>query len=236
MTNLDVRTTVAIVGAGPTGLLLAGDLAQAGVDVTVLERRRTESNLTRAFGVHARTLEHLDARGLADEVVAEGARVARLSLFDSIRIDLSTLPSRFPYLLITPQYNVEQVLEKRAAAAGARIVRGAKVTALRQDADGVDLVVDGGTVRADYVVGADGVHSTVREALGLPFPGKSVLTSIMLADVRLADPPRRRARGQRRRRRVRVRRAVRRRMAPHLRLGPPPAAPRHRAGHARGHP
>ena len=71
----NLKTTVAIVGAGPTGLLLAGDLAQAGVDVTVLERRGTESNLTRAFGVHARTLEHLDARGLADEVVAGGRPV-----------------------------------------------------------------------------------------------------------------------------------------------------------------
>jgi 2-polyprenyl-6-methoxyphenol hydroxylase-like FAD-dependent oxidoreductase len=184
-----METTVAIVGAGPTGLLLAGDLAQAGVDVTVLERRDTESNLTRAFGVHARTLEHLDARGLADELLDRGARVERLSLFDSIKIDLSRMPTRFPFLLITPQYNVEQLLEKRATAAGARIVRGAEVTALRQDADGVELTTDGATVRADYVVGADGVRSAVREALGLPFPGKSVLTSIMLADVRLAEPP-----------------------------------------------
>jgi 2-polyprenyl-6-methoxyphenol hydroxylase-like FAD-dependent oxidoreductase len=159
------------------------------VDVTLLERRDTESNLTRAFGVHARTLEHLDARGLADELLGEGAQVARLSLFDHIRIDLSTLPTRFPFLLITPQYNVEQALEKRASAAGAHIVRGAEVTAVRQDPDGVELTVDGATVRAAYAVGADGVHSAVRNALGLPFPGKSVLTSIMLADVRLAHPP-----------------------------------------------
>jgi 2-polyprenyl-6-methoxyphenol hydroxylase-like FAD-dependent oxidoreductase len=183
------RTTVAVVGAGPTGLLLAGDLAHAGVDVTVLERRGTESNLTRAFGVHARTMEHLDARGLADEVVAGGAPVARLSLFDHLRINLSTLPTRFPFLLITPQYTVEKVLEKRATAAGARIVRDAEVTALRQDADGVDLTLGGTGVRADYAVGADGVNSTLRNALGLPFPGKSVLTSIMLADVRLTHAP-----------------------------------------------
>ncbi|GIF20934.1 2-polyprenyl-6-methoxyphenol hydroxylase-like FAD-dependent oxidoreductase [Actinoplanes tereljensis] len=180
------RTTVAVVGAGPTGLLLAGDLARAGVDVTVFERRGSESNLTRAFGVHARTLEHLDARGLADEIVAGGAPIDRLRLFDALRINLSTLPTRFPYLLITPQYNVERALEKRAEA---RIVRTAEVTALRQDADGVDLTVGGSTVRADYAVGADGVHSAVRHALGLPFPGKAVLTSIMLADVRLAQAP-----------------------------------------------
>jgi len=182
-------TSVAIVGAGPTGLLLAGDLAQAGVDVTVLERRGTESNLTRAFGVHARTLEHLDARGLADEVVASGAPVERLRLFDHLRIDLSILPTRFPYLLITPQYNVEKALEKRATAAGARIMRDAQVTAVRQDPSGVDLTVNGAMVRADYAVGADGVHSAVRDALGLPFPGKSVLKSIMLADVRLTHAP-----------------------------------------------
>ena len=116
-------------------------------------------------------------------------RSSGYSLFDHLQIDLSTLPTRFPFLLITPQYNVEQVLEKRATAAGARIVRGAAVTALRQDADGVELTVDGATVRADYAVGADGVRSAVRDALGLPFPGKSVLKSIMLADVRLAHAP-----------------------------------------------
>jgi 2-polyprenyl-6-methoxyphenol hydroxylase-like FAD-dependent oxidoreductase len=183
------QTTVAIVGAGPTGLLLAGDLARAGVDVSVLERRGTESNLTRAFGVHARTLEHLDARGLADEVVAGGAPLQQLRLFQNLRIDLSTLPTRFPFLLITPQYNVEKALEKRAIDAGARIIRDASVSALHQDADGVELTVNGSSVRADYVVGADGVHSVVREAVGLPFPGKSVLKSIMLADVRLAHAP-----------------------------------------------
>ena len=137
------QTTVAIVGAGPTGLLLAGDLARAGVDVTVLERRGTESNLTRAFGVHARTLEQLDARGLADEIVAAGAPVQRLRLFDHLQINLATLPTRFPYLLITPQYNVERALEKHAIAAGARIVRDAEVTALRQDPDGVALTAGG---------------------------------------------------------------------------------------------
>lgn len=133
-----------------------------------------ESNLTRASGVHARTLEHLDARGPADEVMASGARIERLSLFDSIRIDLSTLPTRFPFLLITPRYNVEQALERMATAAGVRIVRDAEVTGLRQDADGVELTVDGGALRADYAVGADGVNSSVRGALGLPFPGRSV--------------------------------------------------------------
>src|SRR5258708_24788185 len=161
-----------IVGAGPTGLLLAGDLAAAGVDVTVLERRAGESNLTRAFGVHARTLEHLDARGLADELVPTGAKVKDVRLFNRLRVDLGGLPSRFAFLLITPQYNVERLLEERAVKAGARILRGVEVTGLRQDPAAVSLTTTGGeTFTADYAVGADGAHSVVREALGLEFPG-----------------------------------------------------------------
>ena len=186
---MSTSADVVIVGAGPTGLLLAGDLATAGISVIVLEARAGESNLTRAFGVHARTLEVLDARGLADEVVASGTRVGGLRLFDRIEVDLSGLPSRFPYLLVNPQYNVEGPLERRAVGAGAEIVRGARVTGLRQDADGVDVEVDETSYRARYVVGADGVHSSVRGALGLAFPGKAVVQSLMLADVRLTDAP-----------------------------------------------
>ncbi|KAB2341006.1 FAD-dependent monooxygenase [Actinomadura rudentiformis] len=186
---------VLIVGAGPTGLLLAGDLAHAGVACTVLERRAEELNLTRAFAVHARTLELLDARGVAEELVATGQRVERVNVFGRATLDLSRLPSRFPYVLVTPQYETERVLEERALAAGAEIVRGAEVTGLRQDADGVEVDVrygDGttGTRRAAYAVGTDGVGSTVRQALGLPFPGNSAIRSVMLADVRLAEAPR----------------------------------------------
>src|SRR5215470_251945 len=107
-------TDVLVVGAGPTGLMLAGDLAAAGVECTVLERRADEANTTRAFGVHARTLEELDARGVADDLVATGTKVDQLGLFGSLSIDLATLPTRFPYLLITPQYNTERVLRERA--------------------------------------------------------------------------------------------------------------------------
>src|SRR5688500_11307501 len=122
-----------VVGAGPTGLLLAGDLAAAGVEVTVLERRVTDSNLTRAFGVHARTLEHLDARGLADELVETGTPVSKLRLFNRLKVDLGTLPTRFPYLLITPQYHVERLLERRALGLGARLVRGVPGTGPEPD-------------------------------------------------------------------------------------------------------
>jgi 2-polyprenyl-6-methoxyphenol hydroxylase-like FAD-dependent oxidoreductase len=186
---------VLVVGAGPTGLLLAGDLAAAGIGCTVLERRPAEtSTLTRAFAVHARTLEMLDARGAADELVATGRRVGTLRLLGSTALDLSRLPGRFPFVLVTPQYETERVLKERALAAGAEIVHGAEVIALRQDAAGVDVDVrtaggETGTRRASYVVGADGVRSTVRRELRLPFPGRAAVRSVMLADVRLDEMP-----------------------------------------------
>jgi 2-polyprenyl-6-methoxyphenol hydroxylase-like FAD-dependent oxidoreductase len=191
---MSVHTDVLIVGAGPSGLLLAGDLAQAGVAVTVLERRGQESNLTRAFAVHARTLELLDARGVADELITTGARVGVLRLLGRITIDLTSLPSRYPYLLVTPQYQTERVLEERARKLGAEILTGAEVIGLRQDPDGVEVEVRSGdgtvsTRRSGYLVGADGVHSIVRRTLGLPFPGRSAVQSVMLADVMLAQAP-----------------------------------------------
>ncbi|MBB5788688.1 FAD-dependent oxidoreductase [Jiangella mangrovi] len=185
---------VVVVGGGPTGLLLAGDLAAAGVACTLVEQRTGRSPLTRAFAVHARTLEVFDARGIAEQVIGTGQRVAALSLFGNVEVDLSDLPTRFPFVLVTPQYNVEDVLAERARAAGAAVVTGTEVTGLDQDGDGVTVRLtgdDGGRreLRAAYAVGADGVRSTVRDALGLPFPGEAVVQSVMLADVRLADPP-----------------------------------------------
>lgn len=185
------QTDVLVVGAGPTGLLLAGDLAAAGVKATVLERRVDESNLTRAFAVHARTLEQLDARGIADELVRTGTRVSHFELFRRLSLDLTSLPSRFPYLLVTPQYETEALLERRALDLGAEIVRGTPVQDVRQDVDGVDVWVEGepDSRRASYVVGTDGHHSAVRAALDLEFPGRAAVRSLMLADVRMSDPP-----------------------------------------------
>lgn len=185
---------VIVVGSGPTGLLLAGDLAADGVSVTVLEKRPPGiSNLTRAFGVHARTLEQLDARGLADELVATGEPITTLRLFRNLSLDLSELPSRFPFLLITPQYEVENLLQHRAVENGVRFNYDAEVLGLQQDATGVDLRVRESdvirTYRATYVVGADGHRSAVRHAIGLPFPGEPVIRSIVLADVLLTEPP-----------------------------------------------
>ncbi|MFJ8540555.1 FAD-dependent monooxygenase [Streptomyces sp. NPDC093586] len=193
--NSTLRTVI-VVGSGPTGLLLAGDLAAAGVPVTLVEKRpRRVSNLSRAFVLHARTLEQLDARDLADELEAVGRPLDRLRLFDGLALDISTLPSRFPHLIVIPQYEVEKALERRAVRAGVEFRHETEVTGLTQTADGgVTVEVRGpggepGTLRAAYVVGADGMRSTVREAIGLPFPGRSVIRSVVLADVRLAEQP-----------------------------------------------
>ncbi|MGW4567275.1 FAD-dependent monooxygenase [Streptomyces sp. NPDC004561] len=186
---------VIVVGSGPTGLLLAGDLAAAGVPVTVIEKRPHRiSNLSRAFVLHARTLEQLDARGLADGLEALGRPLDRLSLFGHLAIDLAALPSRFNHLLVLPQYEVEKALERRAVEAGAGFRYETELTGLTQDADGVTVEVRGPegdteSLRAAYVVGADGMRSAVREAVGLPFPGRSVIRSVVLADVRLAEKP-----------------------------------------------
>ncbi|MET9442523.1 FAD-dependent oxidoreductase [Streptomyces sp. NPDC006610] len=188
-------TRVLVVGAGPTGLLLAGDLAAAGVPVTVVEKRPHRiSNLSRAFVLHARTLEQFDARALADEIEAAGRPLDRLRLFGRLTVRLDTLPSRFNHLLVIPQYEVEKALERRAREAGVEFRYETEVTGLAQDADGVTVGTRGPAgaahrLRAAYVVGADGVRSAVRDAVGLPFPGRSVIRSVVLADVRLAEQP-----------------------------------------------
>ncbi|WP_424213153.1 FAD-dependent monooxygenase [Streptomyces sp. BI20] len=189
---------VAVVGAGPTGLLLAGDLAAAGLHVTVVERRpRTAPNLTRAFAVHARTLELLDNRGLADDLVKTGRRLDALRLFDSFELPLSSLArhrTRFPFVLITPQYETERLLETRARDAGVEFLYDTELLDFEQDLDSVELTLrapDGRvlTRHARHLVGADGHRSTVREGLGLPFPGATVVDSMVLADVRLDEAP-----------------------------------------------
>ncbi|WP_043618982.1 FAD-dependent monooxygenase [Nonomuraea candida] len=183
-------TDVIVVGAGPTGLMLACELAQAGVRCKVLERRTAQPNITRAFAVHARTLELLDARGLADDLLERGVPVRRVQPAPGAVLDLSTLRTRYPMVLIVPQSGTEHLLEARARELGVEIVRGAEVTGLRQDGRRVLLeLAGGGTESAGYVVGCDGAHSRVRGLAGIDFAGKQYETHILLADVRLAAPP-----------------------------------------------
>jgi 2-polyprenyl-6-methoxyphenol hydroxylase-like FAD-dependent oxidoreductase len=189
---------VLIVGAGPTGLTAAGDLARAGRSVAVLERWAGENPSSRAFATMARTLEVLDARGLADDLLALGHRAPGVRLFGGARIDLTHLDSPYPFVLVTPQTHVDSALRRYALTEGADIRRGIEVIMLHQDADGVTVTArpkddndpaHRQTWRSRYVIGADGAHSTVRRLLGADFPGKTVLTSIVLADVMLDHGP-----------------------------------------------
>ncbi|MEV4117213.1 FAD-dependent monooxygenase, partial [Nonomuraea sp. NPDC049695] len=166
--------SVIVVGAGPTGLMLAGDLAAAGLPVKVLERRVEESNFTRAFALHARTLELLDMRGVADKLIAQGLKVAEVRPCvkgvkgQGVIFNVRHPDSRFPYLLIVGQARTEAALEERARGLGVQIVRGAEVAGLAQDDAGVTLTLAGGrTERAGYVVGCDGAHSAVRRLLSV---------------------------------------------------------------------
>jgi 2-polyprenyl-6-methoxyphenol hydroxylase-like FAD-dependent oxidoreductase len=181
---------VLVVGAGPTGLMMACELALGGVKARLLEERADMPNITRAFAVHARTLELLDARGLTDELVPRGLQVHEIAPPGGATLDLRELHTRYGMVLMVPQSGTEQVLQQRAEELGVEILRGAEVVGLTQDADGVTVDVAGGdSIRAGHVVGCDGAHSTVRRLLGIDFVGKQYETHILLADVWLASPP-----------------------------------------------
>jgi 2-polyprenyl-6-methoxyphenol hydroxylase-like FAD-dependent oxidoreductase len=179
-----------VVGAGPTGLMLACELALGGAKARLLEERTDMPNITRAFAVHARTLELLDARGLADELLTRGVPVYELAPPGGTTMNLRELPTRFGMVFIVPQSGTERVLQAHAEELGVEIIRGAKVVGLTQDDTGVTLDLGGGdSVRAEYAVGCDGAHSTIRQLVGIDFVGKQYETHILLADVHLTNPP-----------------------------------------------
>ncbi|MGV9452937.1 FAD-dependent monooxygenase [Streptomyces sp. NPDC003635] len=185
--------SVIIVGAGPTGLALACELAAAGVACTVLERRTESSGQSRAMALYPRTLEVLDLRGHAASLTAVGRPVGRMLPAQGAAIDFTAIDSPFPALYVVPQSRTEEALQQRAIDLGVIVQRGAEVFGLEQDATGVRLQVrtESGEWEesADYVVGCDGAHSAVRELSGIAFRGRTYDIAPILADVRLETPP-----------------------------------------------
>ncbi len=190
--STEKEVDVLIVGGGPVGLLLAAELRIARVRAVVLERLPERSPHSKAFGLHARSLESLDRRGLLERF-RDGARSWNNGHFAGLDVwvDFSTLDSRQNYALLSEQARTERLLEERALEVGAQIRRGHEVTAVRQDADGVEVEVTGPdgpyTLRAGYLVGCDGGRSAVRKAAGIEFPGTGGRVTARLGDVRLAD-------------------------------------------------
>ncbi|MFC7382731.1 FAD-dependent oxidoreductase [Sphaerisporangium rhizosphaerae] len=184
-------TDVLVVGAGPTGLTTALGLVHQGRSVTVVDARAAADTTTRAAVVHARTLEVLEPYGVADRLVARGLPVPRFTVRDRDRVlvpvPFGGLPTPYPYTLMISQEVTEAVLLERLTELGGRVLRPCTLSAFEQDASGVTATfTTGETVRARYLVGADGMHSTVREQAGIGFTGGAYAESFSLADVRLS--------------------------------------------------
>jgi 2-polyprenyl-6-methoxyphenol hydroxylase-like FAD-dependent oxidoreductase len=189
--NSTYDTDVLVVGAGPSGLTLATSLVSRGVATTVVDRQAAGANTSRAAVVNARSLEVLEGLDVARRLVKEGIEAPRFSIRDGARtlipIDFGSLPTEYPYSLMVPQSTTERVLLDRLVELGGSVVRPKVLTTIDQDAEGVTATFDdGGVIRARYVVGADGLHSTVREQAGIGFEGGAYEESFILADVRLS--------------------------------------------------
>src|SRR5262245_25390384 len=181
---------VLIAGAGPTGRMLAAELALAGIDVAIVERR-TSQDLTgsRAGGLHARTIEVFDQRGIAERFLAEGQSVQALG-FQMIRLDISDFPTRHPYTLGLWQVHIERILAGWIDELKVPVYRGREVTGFWQDDKGVDVgTSDGQSLRAQYLVGCDGGRSRVRKISGIDFPGWDPTTSALIAEVEMTEQP-----------------------------------------------
>jgi 2-polyprenyl-6-methoxyphenol hydroxylase-like FAD-dependent oxidoreductase len=180
-----------IVGAGPTGLMLAGELALAGIDVAILERRMNQDLVgQRAGGLHARTIELFDQRGIADRFLSRG-QVAQIAGFAWIRLDIGDFPTRHPYGLALWQNEIERILAGWVGELAVPIYRGREVTDVAQDATGVGVeLADGASVRANYLVGCDGGRSLVRKAENIDFPGWDPTVSCLIAEVDVKEEPR----------------------------------------------
>jgi 2-polyprenyl-6-methoxyphenol hydroxylase-like FAD-dependent oxidoreductase len=181
---------VVIAGGGPAGLMLAGELALAGADVAVVERRASQVlESSRSRGLHARTIEILDQRGIADRFLVAGT-VAQVATFASIRLDISDLPSRHPYGLALSQDRFEEILADWVDELKVPLYRGTEVTGFAQDEAGVDVELSGGrSLRAEYLVGCDGGRSLIRKTAGIAFPGWDPSISYLIGEVDMDTEP-----------------------------------------------
>ena len=195
-----IEHAVMIAGAGPTGLMLAGELALAAVDVAIVERRPSQDLAgSRAGGLHSRTIEVLDQRGIADRFLSEG-QVAQVAGFASVRLDISDFPTRHNYGLGLWQNHIERILAGWLGELSVPIHYGTEVTGFAQDDTGVDVELsDGRSLRTQYLVGCDGGRSLIRKAAGIDFPGWDPTMSSLIAQVEMTEKPelgiRRNARG-----------------------------------------
>jgi 2-polyprenyl-6-methoxyphenol hydroxylase-like FAD-dependent oxidoreductase len=183
-------TDVLVVGAGPSGLTLAASLVKRGVATNVVDRQAAGANTSRAAVVNARTLEVLDELDVSRRLVKEGVQAPRFTIRDGRRtlipVDFSVLPTDYPYSLMVPQATTERLLLDRLTELGGSVIRRKVLASVSQDARGVTATFeDGDVIRARYVVGADGIHSTVREQAGIGFEGGVYQESFTLADVHL---------------------------------------------------
>ncbi len=193
---LPTETDVLIVGAGPTGLALAITLQQAGIRHVLVDRLVQGQNTSRAAVIHAHTLDMLATIGVADTLAARGLKLPAFSIKERDRtlltLPFDTLPGRHNYLLMLPQDATEVVLAERLEALGGRIHRGVAVSCVRQDASGVQALLEtsDGTheIRARHAVGADGMQSVVRKAAGIAFEGETPVQPFVLADVAMDWP------------------------------------------------
>ena len=181
---------VVIAGGGPTGLMLAGELALAKIDVAIVERRATQDLPgSRAGGLHARTIEVLDQRGIAERFLAEGKK-AQVAGFVATKLDISDFPTRHPYGLGLWQNHIERILAAWVGELPVTFYRGREVTGFVQDDTGVDVALfDGQRLRAEYLVGCDGGRSLIRKTAGIDFPGWDPTTSALLAEVEMTEEP-----------------------------------------------
>ena len=181
---------VVVAGGGPTGLMLAGELALAGVDVAIVERRSSQDLPgSRAGGLLSRTIEVLDQRGIADRFLSEG-QVAQVGQFAGTPLDIGDFPTRHPYSLGLWQSHIERILAGWVGELQVPIHRGREVTGFAQDAAGVNVeLADGESLRAQYLVGCDGGRSQIRKAAGIDFPGWDPTTSALIAEAEMAEEP-----------------------------------------------